>query len=442
MMDSVCWCFDDVFGPSVLNVLLDLEPTPSKEQLVNSLQRTIRQIPLLGFRMERGAWRDQWTPAPDLNPEDLVEEIEVPGDDSGEEFEDQAYAKFMERATEGIDIGCEPPVRIMLFRRGSRGLLVYRLHHSIADGNGCLQLVRLLSENTFKDPKEEMPLPVAMNRGFYQLFRAFGLRDVPGILHDIAVETVRPWALLFSKPLWHVDTDKYEPIKLSLARLTIEGEDYQSLHDMARKHGLTINDMLSVAYLALAAELNEKLPKPSPFLHVNFTVNLRRFLPESKIQITNLSGISGLASRPGKAGSFTDAAAEVIEKIGELKRHYIGLGFITVPQLMTFLMPAPLAHLFFKKYSGFVMKQIGRYSIAMTNIGAMGPFVEPFGESLKHASFIAPIWEMGFPMITVTGYRGGLSLYISMPYRSEKDASLCQDLADRLQYYLLEWCLQ
>jgi NRPS condensation-like uncharacterized protein len=241
------------------------------------------------------------------------------------------------------------------------------------------------------------------------------------------------------KPLKEEPADKPGLLEPSITRLVIQGDDYQSLQGVARKNGLTINDFLAVALLGLAGEFNASLSRPSSYLCVLFTVNLRRFLKTTGIQIANISGISIFTSRQERAGSFKAAVNEVREKVGELKRHYLGLGFMLVPQLTTYLMPSLLMHAFIKRYGGFVLRQTARHALAMTNFGEMATCLDPFGDRLRNASAIAPIYDLPFPLLTVTGYRNRLTIFFAHLYRHEKDAGLGQRMAERMRYYLLEW---
>ncbi len=441
IIDSVAWCGDEVFAPALLHFLLEFDPAHSREKLVEGLRRTIRQVPMLGCRLERGTWRDRWVHIPDLDPGGLIEETEVSEDPPGVDFQDQAFRGFARRAHEAFDISKGPPFRLLVFRRGEKGLLVFRFHHALSDGNGCLEVLRLFAKNIAKDAAAETPLPVPMERSYFQVLRSFGLRDVPGVLHEIAVETLRPWALFFSKPLIQFDYSASPSAQRTacLESLVIRGDDYRSLLKAAREHGLTINDMLTAALLAVAAEYNSKTPEPSRFLNVIFTVNLRRFLPESGVRVANISGDCFLVSRPERVQSFAAAAAEVSRKTGEMKRKYMGVGFVLAPQLMSFFMPSSLLHFFARNYVGFLFRQAGLHSMAMTNIGAMDDFLAPFGESLRHASFIGPIWEIPFPFVSVTGFRDSITIYFPVLRPSGHDSDTCRRFADRMRYYLLEW---
>jgi NRPS condensation-like uncharacterized protein len=440
ILDTFLWGADDILGPALIQILLDLEPAPSGEELINSLKRTMAQAPLLSRRMERGVFRDRWVTVSGLDPESLLEVVNLPGDSFADGFEDRAHAAFAERAAEKIDLRKEPPIKLLLIRQGSRGLLVLRFHHALADGNGCLQLARLLGENLSQRADSPPPPPIPMNRSFFQIFRSFGLSDLPGIIHETAREALRPPTMLFIKPLIEEDAEESGPLKSSLARLVIEKDEYRTLHNIAREHGLTMNDVVAAALLGLAAEYNSRLPSPSTRLSVTFTADLRRFLKDPGVQITNLSGFSILVSPAKVAENFPAAAAEVREKAGELKRRYLGLGSVIVPNLITCLMPSRIMHAFFHSYGGFVLRQIASHSLFMTNIGAMDSYLAPFGDSLKHASAIATIFNFPVPLLTVTGCRDRLTIYFGQMYQGEDKAGQCQTMADRLRYFLLEWC--
>lgn len=440
LLDTFVWCADDFIGPATIQILLDLEPVPAADQLIESLKRTMIQVPLLASRMERGLWRDKWIPIPDINHESLLETIDLPEDHSGKSFDETAYAAFEQRAEEKIDILKDPPVRMILFRRGSRGLLLLRFHHAIGDGNACLQVAGLMGENLSADPDSPPPSPIPMNRGFFQLLRAFGLKDVPGIVQETLKEGFRPLIMPFTRPLIKEDDpDKSIPLKSSLARLVIEGDDYHLLQEKAKENGLTINDILVVGLLGLAGDMNSRLGQPSSRLAVTFSVNLRRFLKDTGVQITNLSALSLLVSSADKVAEFSSAAAEVREKSGEMKRHYLGVGSGLAPNLMPRLMPSPIMHVFFEKYGHFVVRQLATHTLFVTNIGAMDSYLASFGDRLKHASAIATIFDLPIPLITATGSKDRITIYFGQLYRADKKSVLCRDMAERLRHYLLEW---
>ncbi len=440
LLDTFVWSCDDFIGPATIQILLDLEPVPSADQLINSLKRTMAQVPLLACRMERGLWRDRWVHMPDIDHGSLLEIIDLPEDPSGKSFDETAHAAFEERADEKIDILKGPPVKMILFRQGSRGLLLLRFHHAIGDGNGCLQVAGLMGENLSASPDSPPPSPIPMNRSFFQLLRAFGLKDVPGIVQETVKEGFRPLIMPFTRPLIKEDgPDKSIPLKSSLARLVIEGDDYNYLQKKAGENGLTINDILVVGLLGLAGDMNSRLAQPSSRLAVTFSVNLRRFLKDPGVQITNLSALSLLISSADKVAKFSSAAAEVREKSGEMKRHYLGVGSGLAPNLMPRLMPSPIMHVFFEKYGHFVVRQIATHSLFVTNIGAMDSYLASFGDRLKHASSIATIFDFPVPLLTVTGYKDRITIYFGQLYRADKKSGLCKDMAGRLKYYLLEW---
>jgi NRPS condensation-like uncharacterized protein len=436
ILDSALWAFEDVFGPFLIQVLVEFDPLPDVADLMTGIKRAFAMIPLLSCRIEKGRWRDRWAPIDGLEIEDLVEVVDLP--DDGSDFEDRAEAAFEERAADVIDISKEPPFYLLIFRRGRKGLAIFRFHHSIADGNGCLQMMQLIGENMGVGDKPE-PDPIPMNRSFFQVLGSFGIKAAPGIGRDVLKESVRPFGLLLGKALADIAPESAGELRPSVKRLVVEGEKFKALHEQARENGITINDALCVALLAVAAELNEKLERPGKWLNAGFTVNLRRYLKDPGVQITNISGIAGITTKAGNVTGFKQAAAEAHNKIGELKRRYLGIGYVTVPQLMTLIMPSPIMHWFVKHYGGFVFRQTLGHTMGMTNIGAMDKYLAPFGEAARNASVIATMLEIPLPMITATGFKDRLTLFMGWQCRREDDRKMCDHLAERLRFYLEEW---
>ncbi len=437
LLDSTLWAFEDVFGPFNIQVLVEFDPLPDRADFLKGIERTFAQIPILGCRIEKGWWRDRWTPIPDLNLDALIEIVDLP-EDSSKPFEQVSEQAFAERVADFVDITRKPPFSLLIFKRGKKGLAIFRFHHSIADGNGCLQVLHQIGEN-MKSGDQAQPTPVSLERGFFQVLKSFGLKDVPGIAWDILKESVKPIMLLLSKPLAEIAPQTAGPKKTSIKRLVVKGEEYRRLLQAARENGLTINDVLVVALLKIASNLNNRLKVPGKRLNALFTVNLRRYITKPEIQVTNISGLSTISVAADRIDKFKDAARIVHEKTGEMKRKYLGIGWIMVSQLMTIFMPSPLMHFFVKRYSGFVLRQTASHGVGMTNIGAMDEFLAPSGDSAHHASVIATMLEFPLPVITATGFKNRLTLFLGWQYRSEDNSNMCDEIAGQLRYYLEEW---
>lgn len=435
-LDSAMWQFDHGLGIFLIQALLEMDSAPSHDQLVRALQRLEARIPLLGFRLSRAFWRDRWIPVESLDWNDYVEVIELPEEG---DFDEVSWSAFKTRAYDRIDIAQQPPIRLLLFRRqGAQALLVAQIHHSVADGNGALQLMRMLGEEFRASPDSPMPTAVPMDRGFLQLFRAFRLSDWPRILLETFKQALYPLQFLVMKPLRDSARKTSGEATGSLARFTVSGDDYTRMLDRAHDLGLTINDYIATALAGLAAELNAAKPDPSRYVTVAFTVDFRRLLRDNAPRITNLAGISILIMPAKTAQNFERAAAAARSNIGELKRKFPGVGYVLAPMILAVAVPSRLVRVVVKNWMDF-MKGMTARGMIMTNIGSMNTYVETFGDTLKTASIIAPFPEISFPVITVSAHRNSLNFYLGRLTRDDLDIDLCDILADRLRFYLLEW---
>jgi NRPS condensation-like uncharacterized protein len=350
---------------------------------------------------------------------------------------DELYRAFIERACDPIDISETPPIRLALFRQGNQGLLVVRVHHCLADGNGALQLVRLLGENIYADKDAALPEPLPMDRGFLQLFRCFKPLDYPVILAETVKELFRPLTLPFMKPLAQ-KPKRLQRTRGSLARLVIAGDDYRRIVERAREYKLTINDYMAAALLGMAEKFNRGLPRPSPYLAVAFTVNLRRFFKEEPVLITNISGIGSLMVRRPQALDFPTAARAARDRIGELKTRFPGLGFMLWPMTLAAMLPSSLIKKVTAQWIGFAHDLMSR-GMTMSNVGAMDPFVEPFKHCLENASLIVPVFKAPFPVMSVSGCGQSLTVYFARLAGEDDEEDQSRLMAERMRYYLLEW---
>lgn len=437
LLDSILWAFEDVFGPFNIQVLVEFDPLPTRTDFLRGIEQTFAQIPILGCRIEKGRWRDRWVPIPGLNLDSLIEIVDL-SNNSSEAFDQVSDQAFVERVADRMNITQDPPFSLLIFQSGKKGLAIFRFHHAIADGNGCLQLLYQIGEN-MKPGNQAQTKPVSLDRGFSQVLRSFGVKDIPGIAWDIIKESLAPILLLFSKPLAEMAPLSEGPRKASVKKLVIQGEPYQRLLQAAFENGITINDILVVALLKIASNLNSQLKVPGKRLNALFTVNLRRYMNTPRIQVTNISSLSTISVLVDRLNTFKEAAKIVHDKIGEMKRKYLGIGYIMVPQLMTLFMPSPLMHYFVKRYSGFMLKLTASHGVGMTNIGGMDEFLTPFGDSARSASVIATMLEFPIPVITATGFKNRLTIFLGWQYRSNENKNRCDEIAEKLRYYLEEW---
>ena len=105
--------------------------------------------------------------------------------------------------------------------------------------------------------------------------------------------------------------------------------------------------------------------------------------------------------------------AAVADRTGEHKRRLPGIAFSLLPVLFFWWLPSGPMHFFGVRIFGRAAVAQGRKFAVFTNVGAMDPFLEPFGEDALEAYMIGP-FQRGFevPIVIASGFRDRLSICV------------------------------
>ena len=98
--------------------------------------------------------------------------------------------------------------------------------------------------------------------------------------------------------------------------------------------------------------------------------------------------------------------------IGEQKRRFPGLPYMLGPTLLLGWLPHGLV----RRAGGAIVHMAlrrGARAPVLTNIGPLDEALAPLGEAVRAASVVGPFLHDGpVPLVTVTGFRGTLSLQV------------------------------
>ena len=398
-----------------LHLLVDLDRSFGRPELERALAGLVRAFPVLGCCYQQGWWRDRWVPWRG----DLAERVHV-------ERVDDIGAATTELACRPLSSTDEPPVRLAFLEHGDGGRLVLTVSHMAADGGGIKAAGAVLA--ALLNGREPEP-PATADRRLGAVARSLRLRDLPMFAVEMIREGLLPLSMLRVRPLKH----HLEPGDGGQAprwrTVALEGAEGADLVERARRLGGTVNDLLVSALLRLASRHGHRGP-----VGAAFTVDLRRFLPEARLRVTNLAGVSMLVLPRHRLGSATDALEATASAIGQRKRRLLGLPYMLLPAFLLGWLPHGLV----RKAGAVVIRMVlrrGARAPVITNIGPLDEALEPFGAAARDASIVGPFLHGSpIPLITVTGFRGALHLQVggTGTFAPEALQTYAADLRDAL----------
>ena len=378
-----------------LYLLVDLRRRFSKDELVSALRGLVAAFPVLGCRYQPRWWRDRWVPWQG----DLAEMCHVAHTDDLE----AATTAWAARPMRYLE---EPTVRLAFFGHvdGEGGRLVLGLHHMTADGGGTKAAGAVLAAllcGVEPDP------PVSDDRALRNVIRSLSLKDLPVLLQEMALESVTPLSMLRVQALDHGPPGGSGAPEPQWSPVVLQPQRALRFAAAAKAQGATINDALVASVARMAARRSERGP-----VMVAYTVDLRRYLPVKRAQVTNLAGVSMVVLARAATRSASDSVDAVVSVIGEQKRRLTGLAYALLPAFTVGWLPHAIVRRVGALIIGQILKRFHR-AIAVTNIGSLDAVLAPFGDDATSASVTGPFIHGNIvPIITVTGYRGSLTLQV------------------------------
>ena len=295
---------DPVMRSTILGVLV-LDKSPDWDKLTDRYERATRLAPVLRSTVVEGPTGLE-SPRIVVDPNfDLpfhMRRFRMPEDSSWQDVLEEARRQSM------ADFDKDRPLwRVTLLEGlpGGKSVLVQKLHHAIADGQGAVQLGLALldftAEGTDLGPMPPAPEPVLLDTtGFVQAV----IRNNVGWVARTAEDAIRGFGPLAMTALMHPKTlfGKIRDTAGSMVRFTkvsieplspiLKGRsinyhfdtidvDFDQFKAAAKKRDRTVNDLFLAAISVAMNDYHEKMGHPIDELRMNMPISLRTSADES-----------------------------------------------------------------------------------------------------------------------------------------------------------------
>lgn len=295
---------DPIMRSTILGVLV-LDKSPDWDKLGDRYERATRLAPVLRSKIVEGPTGLE-TPRVIVDPNfDLsfhMRRFRMPEGSTWQDVLEEARRQSM------ADFDKDRPLwRVTLLEGlpGDKAVLVQKLHHAIADGQGAVQLGLALldftEEGADMGPMPEAPEPVLLDtKGFMQAV----IRNNVGWVARTAEDAIRGFGPLAMTALMHPRTlfGKIRDTAGSLARFTKTGAeplspilkgrsinyhfdtidmDFDKFKAAAKKRDRTVNDLFLAAISVGMHEYHERMGHPVTELRMNMPISLRTSADES-----------------------------------------------------------------------------------------------------------------------------------------------------------------
>lgn len=377
-----------------LTVVVDLAAPLDEGRLRDAVGGLLRAFPVLNGRFVTGFWRDRWV-ASDAPAGDAIVVADTRDLD----------AATRQAASHRFDVLRERPIRVTLLRDGAAHRLLLHMPHLVADGNGVLTVMHELARQI---AGTGAAAAIPMNRSPLQLARALGVGKWPQALLEAGRESARiveavglaAWCAGFAAST----ADE----GVAFENVALERAATAAFHDACKQAGATVNDGLTALALGVAAAHSA-----GDRVGVAYTINLRRFLPDARPIVSNLSGFTSVVVPAGTARDLGACVPAVAKITGGQKARLPGVGSVLLP-LATF---GWMSHGFVHRFGGLfraIMQAQAKRTPVMTNVGVMDPYLAPLGDAVRDAYMAGP-FVPGFPAPTAmaTTFRGKLTVNIA-----------------------------
>lgn len=309
-----------------ISLVVDVDAVWSADALTTAVQRWIRVFPILGCHLRCGFWRDQWEPF--TVPLSTFVHVATSA---------QLEADTLTAISEPVDVTAGAPFRLSALTsdNGQRTRLVLSTSHVLSDGNGALLMLSELCSQLAGGGRSE---PVVMNRSFLQLLSAAGPAKWPMLLWEMVKDTGSFMDALKASS-W---TKRFTPVpdtgRACVKRLHFSKETSIAFRRACKAAGATINDGLVAEALRVGSCFSDGAKIASAY-----TVNLRQFLPEERVTISNLSGFMMVVADRDIAADPERNLAFVHARIAQHKKGIPGLGSNLFPIVNFGWMPRSFA---------------------------------------------------------------------------------------------------
>lgn len=327
----------------------------------------------------------------------------------------QAGLEAQALAAQPLDYSGDGVFRVDLVRDGRCDVLVVRIDHVAADGQGAKQVVASLAACYRSADQLERPRRVELpDRSAARLLRRFAMGEKLRLLRSR--QDVRPaWGL-------PIAAEGIAARHHEVAR--VDQEQFSLLRTRAKDARVTVNDLVLAAfYRALFTELSPKVGVP---MAINVSVDLRRYLDASDPMpaAANLSGTE-TAMLPRLAGeSFAQTLERTAVEMARLKADRPGLAAAVLLEYAS-----RVGYSRVEKLAVAPMLRGRQHGVSfpfLSNFGVLDPEALCFGDLTPvDAVVLPPVGHPPFMMLSPSSYAGRLNLVRSAIRRARPIRPWC-----------------
>lgn len=394
-----------------------------KALIAKAVRLSLDAEPILGCRYVEHWWQPYWLRRDDLDFLDLCTTVEP--DDL-----DQAILDYL---TVPLDPRKDPLIQIMMFR-SKWDTICIKANHVVVDAAGLMEYSQLLAtiyRNLKADPNFKPTVNLEGSRNIKQILVNFNILSRIKMIRRGYRNLIRD---CFPRENWQFPIHiSGLPKKKTFILRKIPTNQFMALKLYCKENEATVNQIMVTAfYRALEKIIN---PPPNTPLRLGATVNLRRYLTNSKGQaICNLSGFMHLNIGSEIEKKFAETLGRVKKNFTDLNNDYLGLGVTRFNLFGYKMLPFFLAKTICAAYSR-CSRILNPKGVApwLTNLGRIDEKLLDFGKEKITDSFLTapptnpPVFAVAFSGFnkTIT-----LSIGISEPYIDRKEVGLLLDYVE------------
>lgn len=396
MLDRTLYAMKDI-GEWHIGLVLAFAERIDIPRMATALKRSLRAVPLLAGRFVPG-WRSaDWEWPSEPAPPDLLAIAQ--GD-----WPEPGHHPFF---VEPVDHYRGPQVQSLLLR-GATDTLCLKLSHFAADAGGVKEYAYLLAEiyRHLADNPDYQPVERHSSRSMRQIGELFSWRGKWRIMRRLYEEVrANPF-----KPFPYVPPGRIAPPDSRRFIIRhLESPAFHSLVAWAKPRGLTINDMLIAGLLRALVPL--VVDDADRLLRIIGTVDLRRYLPDDRRVIGNLSGwvYANFGTKIGR--NLEETASLVGREMRRLKTDTLGLAQAPMLWLLNHCVPLKWESGVYRRLMKAFTKN-NSFAPSLTNMGPIDAARLDFGTALQRAYLMVPLL---FPPVFgagVSGFRDSLTLSV------------------------------
>jgi NRPS condensation-like uncharacterized protein len=388
----------DSMASMFIHALLTFDGHLDTSRLEHSLQLLAKRVPILSCELiTKGATKWKWAAADELDEMFQFETFDTAPD---------AQAAIQKLVAADPPSNKPPLLRALLARAPDRDRLGLKFSHVISDAGGVKELVYLLAETyreLGRDP-DWNPGPARLgSRGMRQIMSKLGLRDWSRLLKTSLREdraAFAPGSVIHFMP-----EDRGQPAYVDVF---LDKDLVMALRSYGHAHGAKLNDLLIAGFVRAQLRLGGNGDR----CVVPFTVDLRRYIDDQQVIVSNVSSITFIAVPCSALNTFDEALAYICSETSFYKSHFIGLSGTMRVLIISGLVPASLRRKLLR-WVWRVVSDRGLVGPGFTNLGVIDQHKSDFGDvDLAQISVGAPVSRAGRLICSASGFANTITIHL------------------------------